>query len=72
MCSDQFKFQMNEKPLTDVPIDDQPIIFDSKIERINNSVSNLLEVLEEISQFRQELVEEAEKRIRCGPLTTIS
>lgn len=72
MCSDEFKFQMNENPLPDVPIDDQPIIFDSKIERINNSASNLLQVLEEISQFRQELLEEAEKRIRCGPLTTIT
>lgn len=54
-----FPFQMNENPSIG-----QSTVFVSNIERINNSASNLLRVLEEISEFRQELVAEAQKRIR--------
>lgn len=55
---------MKENPLTDLPKKGRPNIADSKTERLNNSASNLLQVLEELNDFRQELVEEAQKHIR--------
>lgn len=55
---------MYENPSIYTPVEGQPIIFDSKNEKINNSASNLLQALGEISEFRQELVQEAQKQIR--------
>lgn len=54
MCSNVFKFQVIN-PSIGMPMEGHPIVIDSK---------NLLEVLEEMNEFRQELVEEAQKRIR--------
>lgn len=62
--SHEFEFQVNENPSIGLPLEGQSILFDSKKERINDSASNLLQVLEEISEFREELVAEAQKRIR--------
>lgn len=64
MYSHEFEFQVYENPSIDLPMEGQPIIIDSKKERINNSASNLMQFLEEMNEFRQELVEEAQKRIR--------
>lgn len=64
MCCNEFEFQINENPPIGTLMKGQPNIFDSKKERINNGASYLLQVLGEISEFRRELIEEAQQNIR--------